>query len=81
MKGTIAAGLAMKLTVSFETNILGEFTDSLLIISEENFKYEIPLHAMPKQALIVFEPFLNLGFVKVGKEKSDKIFFKNEGKN
>lgn len=38
----------MKLTVSFETNVLGEFTDSLLIISEENFKYEIPLHAMPK---------------------------------
>lgn len=48
MKGTIAAGLAMKLNVSFETNVLGDFTDSLLIISEENFKYEIPLHAMPK---------------------------------
>lgn len=44
----IKYSLAMKLTVSFETNVLGEFTDSLLIISEENFKYEIPLHAMPK---------------------------------
>lgn len=48
MKGTIAAGLAMKLLVSFETSIVGEFHDSLKIISEENFEYEIPLHATPK---------------------------------
>lgn len=29
---------------------------------------------------IIYEPFINLGFVRVGKEKSDKIYFKNEGK-
>lgn len=29
----------------------------------------------------MFEPFINLGFVKVGKTKIDKIYFKNEGKN
>ena len=29
---------------------------------------------------IIFEPFINLGFVRVGKEKQEQIFFKNEGK-
>lgn len=48
MKGTIAAGLAMKLLVSFETSSLGNFDDELKIISEENFEYVIPLHAYPK---------------------------------
>ena len=80
MVGPIGAGLAMKLIVSFETSELGTFEDKLKIVSEENYSYEIPLSAFPIQASIIFEPFINLGFVRVGKEKVDKIGFKNEGK-
>ena len=30
---------------------------------------------------IIFEPFINLGFVRVGKEKKEQILFKNEGRS
>ena len=80
MAGAIAAGLAMKLTVSFETAVLGEFEDKLKIISDDNFSLEIPLYAFPLQSQIIFEPFINFGFVKTGTEKIEKVFFKNEGK-
>lgn len=80
MSGAIAAGLAMKLTVSFETAVLGEFKDVLKIVSDENTTIEVPLLAVPVQSQILFEPFLNFGFVKIGQEKSELIRFKNEGK-
>lgn len=32
------------------------------------------------QSQLLFEPFVNMGFIKVGKSKTDKIVFKNEGK-
>jgi hypothetical protein len=81
MKGAIAAGLAMKLVISFETNTLGEFNDFLKIVSEENYHYDIPLHALPPTSQIIFEPFINLGFVRINREKIDNILFKNEGKS
>lgn len=80
MAGAIAAGLAMRLTVSFETAVLGEFEDKLKIISDDSITMEIPLSAYPLQSQIIFEPFLNFGFVKTGAEKVESIGFKNEGK-
>lgn len=82
MQGAIAAGLAMKITVTFETSSIekGGFHDSLKIVSDENFEKEVPLHAYPPQAQIIFEPFLNFGFVKMGRDKVEELFFKNEGK-
>lgn len=56
------------------------YSDSLKIVSDGNYSIDIPLYAYPPQAAIVFEPFINLGFVRVGKEKVDNIYFKNEGK-
>jgi len=80
MAGAIAAGLAMKLTVSFETSVLGEYEDKLKIISDDNVTMEIPLSAYPMQSQVIFEPFLNFGFVKTGSEKVETVAFKNEGK-
>ena len=80
MAGAIAAGLAMKLTVSFETSVLGEFQDKLKIISDDSITLEIPLSAYPLQSQVIFEPFLNFGFVKTGSEKTEVVAFKNEGK-
>jgi len=76
-----AAGIPMKLVVSFETSDLGErefFYDKLMIISE-GISEEIELYAYKKSAVIVFEPFINLGFVQIGQKKTHKILFKNEG--
>ena len=61
MQGAIAPGLAMRLVVSFETNATTQYHDTLKIVSEEDFEYDIPLHAYPPQAIILFEPFINLG--------------------
>ncbi|CAD8106047.1 unnamed protein product [Paramecium primaurelia] len=80
MQGAIAAGLSMKLIVTFETATLDTFVDQLKIVTDSQYSINIPLHAFPAQAAIIYEPFINLGFVRVGKEKVDKIHFKNEGK-
>lgn len=80
MAGAIAAGLAMKLTISFETSVLGSFQDKLRIISDENVEVEIPLSAFPLQSCVIFEPCVNFGFVRLGSEKTESIAFKNEGK-
>jgi hypothetical protein len=40
----------------------------------------VPLHAYPSIASIIFEPFINFGFVKLGREKTEDVYFKNEGK-
>lgn len=45
MTGAIAAGLAMKLIVTFETSSLENYHDKMLIVSDNDFKKEIELHA------------------------------------
>jgi len=45
MQGAIAAGLAMKITVTFETTYLDNFKDVMRIVSDDNFAKEIPLFA------------------------------------
>jgi len=37
------------------------------------------LYAYKPSAVIVFEPFINLGFVQINEKKQHKILFKNEG--
>jgi len=80
MQGAIAAGLAMKVIVTFETSLLEDFHDVMKIVSDNDFEIDIPLHAYAPSAQIIFEPFINLGFIKMGKVKKEKIYFKNEGK-
>ncbi len=48
---------------------MGDFHDELKIISDDNFTQLVKLHAIQSQAQILFEPFVNLGFVQVGKTK------------
>ena len=79
MTGAIAAGIAMKLIVSFESNDLGDFHDFLEIVSEDNYKFKLPLHAYKPNSEIIFEPFINLGFCEVYKERVEVLQFKNEG--
>ena len=81
MQGNIAPGLAMKLLVSFETDKLGDFHDVLEIVSEEKFIATVPLHAYQTQAAILFDPFVNFGFIRTQKEEVRTISFRNEGTN
>lgn len=70
----------MKLVITFETSILDEFHDNIKIVTDGHNQIEVALHAFPPQPSIIFEPFINLGFVKVGHIKEEQIYFKNEGK-
>ena len=49
------------------------------MIKSDDFEYKIPLHAYAPSANIVFKPFLNMGFVPVGKLSKKEITFVNEG--
>ena len=79
MQGNIAPGLSMKLLVTFETDKLGNFHDALEIVSEDRFSAIVPLHAYMPQSSILFDPFINFGFIRVQKEETRIITFKNEG--
>jgi hypothetical protein len=68
MVGAVPAGLTMNLLLQFETNILGDFHDELKIITDDDKTYNIPLHAYEATSDIVFDNFLNFGFVQKGKE-------------
>ena len=47
MQGAIAAGIAMKLIITFETSVIDKngFHDVLKIVRDEGFERDIPLHA------------------------------------
>jgi len=79
MMGAIAPGLSIELVISFESNNAGEFRDMVTIVSEDDVEIEIPIYAFSPTAKIVFEPFINMGFIQVGKEKKEIINFRNEG--
>lgn len=79
LAGRIAPGLSIDLIISFEGKSKGEFSDSIKIISDDDYEYEMQLLAYSPMAKIIFEPFVNLGFVQVGKQKIEMIWFKNEG--
>ena len=75
-----AAGIPMRITISFESTELTkcQYQDKLLIMSEGT-TIELQMHAYTPNPVIVFEPFINLGFVQTGTEKVEQILFKNEG--
>ena len=81
MQGGIAAGLAMYLVVIFETEVKGDFHDTIRLISEEGYEYELRLHAYQPRSNIIFDRLLNLGFCKLNKPKEGKMIFKNKGNN
>lgn len=81
LAGRIAPGLSIDLIVSFESKSKGEFEDVIKIISDDNYLYEMKVFAYSPMAKIIFEPFINLGFIQVGKEKVEELWFKNEGQD
>lgn len=54
MHGPVAAGLAIKLNVSFETETEGDFHDSIRISTEENYVFELKVHALKAAPTIIF---------------------------
>jgi hypothetical protein len=79
MAGLLAPGLSIELVVSFSTSAAGQFHDRIIVLSDMDYKFEIPLHAYSPMANIIFEPFINMGFIPLNQEKRYKVRFKNEG--
>ena len=49
------------------------------MINEDGYVLTVPLYAYKPKAVIVFEPFVNLGFVPVNGTKTKTVRFINEG--
>lgn len=79
MAGLLAPGLSIELVVSFSTSVSGQFHDRIIVLSDMDYKFEIPLHAYSPMSNIIFEPFINMGFIALNQEKRYKVKFKNEG--
>jgi hypothetical protein len=74
-----AAGIAFKLTVVFETEDIKDYKDSFSVIFEDGQRKEIPIFAYAPKAVLIFEPFINFGFVQIGETVSKVVIFKNTG--
>ena len=78
MVAAIAPGLTIDLIVSFEATSEGEFRDEIKIISGK-YHQTVPMYAYSPMPKIIFEPFINMGFIQVGGKKTEDVVFKNEG--
>lgn len=76
---SIAPGLSTTLLISYSCIEEGEFQDSIVITTEDEQTYELPILAFSPQAKIIFEPLINLGFIQVGSTSRETVTFKNEG--
>ena len=79
MLGPIASGMSIELVVSYESEEKGKVEDFITIISDNRIKHTVKLSAYSPMAKIIFEPFVNFGFIQSGKTKSESVLFKNEG--
>lgn len=78
--GPVAAGLAIKMNVSFETDVEGDFHDVVEIGCEDTKEtYKLLIHATKPCADIQFEPLVNFKFIPINSTKYETIEFKNEG--
>jgi len=81
MQGPLAAGLAVKMNVSFETDQDGDFHDVVEIQAEgHDQKFQLFLHALRPAPDVQFEPLVNFRFVPIKTTKHEWIEFKNEGR-
>jgi hypothetical protein len=74
----ISPGLYYEFLVVFEAGENKDYHDDIIVISE-NLEIKLPLNAMKCQPILVFDPFINFGFVPIKGKKSEKILFVNEG--
>ncbi len=75
----IAPGLFMEILIIFECENLNDYSDKILICSENDLKIPLYLKAYKPQPMVHFEPLINLGFVPVNIEKNEVIEFANDG--
>lgn len=81
MQGPLAAGLAVKMNVSFETEMEGDFHDVVEIQAEgHDQKFQLFLHALRPAPDVQFEPLVNFRFVPIKETRHEEIEFKNEGR-
>lgn len=64
-EGPLAAGLDLKLTVVFDSKENQPLKDRLIVLTDYA-EFELPINVFPQVAKLQFEPFLNMGFAKVG---------------
>lgn len=76
----IAPGLSMTAKVKYECKELKNETETIKIVSEEGYTMELPVRVYKTESQILFEPFVNMGFLKMGKEHVETIAIKNSGK-
>lgn len=74
----LAPGLSMKISIFFYAKEVSEIHTSLKILSED-YQREVPINVYPPSACFVFEPFLNFGYVRLGKSKTLELEVVNEG--
>jgi hypothetical protein len=66
MKCPVAAGLAVKMNVSFETDYEGNFHDVVEIqVEGYDQKFQLFLHALQPQPDVQFEPLVNFRFLPI----------------
>ena len=80
MQPEIAPGLSMTAKVKYECRELKNETEVVKIVSEDGYLIELPIRVYKMESQILFEPFVNMGFLKVGKEHCETIAVKNSGK-
>jgi hypothetical protein len=80
MVAEIAPGLSVTAKVKYECKELKNETETIMIMSEEGYSVELPVRVYKTESQILFEPFVNMGFLKLGKEHIETIAFKNAGK-
>ena len=64
-----AAGVAMKFKVYFHCKEFRDYEDYFKVTLESGEKKKIKIFAYKPKAILVFEPFVDVGFAQVGKEK------------
>lgn len=80
MQGPVAAGLAVKVNVSFETTEEKDFNDTIYITTEDGREpYPLHLNAMKPAPDIKYEPLVKFEAVTLRQEVRQRIKFKNEG--
>jgi hypothetical protein len=80
MQPEIAPGLSTTAKIKYECKELKNETEIIKVISEEGLTVQLPVRVYKMESQILFEPFVDMGFLKIGKEHEEKIAIKNNGK-
>lgn len=75
----ISPGLYLELLVIFEPEALEDYYDKIEIIADNGYILNLDLKANKSQPRVIFDPFINFGFVPVNSKRTAKILFHNEG--